>query len=41
MKDNTVEKTFEEGNISSVEKYVIKDVEKTHKLFEKLKRNII
>ena len=41
MKDDTVEKTFEEGNISAVEKYVIKDVEATHKLLEKLKRYII
>ena len=38
---NTVEKAYEEGNIPAAEEYVMRDVEATHKLFEKLKGYII
>ena len=41
VKGDTVAKAFEEGNISAVEEYVMRDVDATHKLFEKLKRYII
>ena len=34
-------KAFKEGNVSAVEEYVIRDVDATHKLFEKLKGYII
>ena len=34
-------RAFEEGNISAVEEYVMRDVEITHKLFDKLKRYLI
>ena len=37
----TVAKAFQEGNVSAVEEYVIRDVDATHKLFEKLKGYII
>ena len=37
----TVVRTLEEGNISAVEEYVMRDVDATHKLFEKLKGYII
>ena len=39
--DETVAKTYEEGNIPAVEEYVMRDVEATHNLFEKLKGYII
>ena len=38
---DTVARAFEEGNVSSIEEYVIRDVDATHKLFEKLKGYII
>ena len=38
---DTAAKAYEEGNVSTVEKYVMRDVETTHKLFEKLKGYII
>ena len=38
---NTVAKAYEEGNIPAVEEYVMRDVEATHNLFEKLKGYII
>ena len=38
---NTVAKAYEEGNIPTVEEYVMRDVEATHNLFEKLKGYII
>jgi len=41
VKGDTVAKAFEEGNIPAVEEYVMRDVEATHKLFEKLKGYII
>ena len=37
----TVAQAYEEGNVSAVEEYVIRDVDATHKLFEKLKGYII
>ena len=37
----TVAKAYKEGNVSAVEEYVIRDVDATHKLFEKLKGYII
>ena len=37
----TVAKAFKEGNVAAVEEYVIRDVDATHKLFEKLKGYII
>ena len=38
---DTVAKAYEEGNIPAVEEYVMRDVEATHNLFEKLKGYII
>ena len=38
---DTVAKTYEEGNISAVEKYVIRDVEATHQLFIKIEQYIM
>ena len=38
---NTVVKAYEEGNTPAVEEYVMRDVETTHNLFEKLKGYII
>ena len=38
---DTVEKVYEEGNIPTVEEYVMRDVIVTHNLFEKLKGYII
>ena len=38
---DTVEKAYDEGNIPTVEEYVMRDVEATHILFEKLKGYII
>ena len=39
--DETVAKAYEEGQIPPVEEYVMRDVEATHNLFEKLKGYII
>jgi predicted PolB exonuclease-like 3'-5' exonuclease len=36
----TVAKAYEEGNIADVEEYVMRDVEATHQLFEKLRQYI-
>ena len=36
----TVAKAYEEGNIAAVEEYVMRDVEATHQLFEKLRQYI-
>ena len=36
----TVAKAYEKGNISAVEEYVMRDVEATHQLFEKLRQYI-
>ena len=41
VKGDTVAKAFEEGNIEAVNEYVMRDVEATHQLFEKLKQYII
>ncbi len=38
---DTVAKTYKEGNIPAIEEYVMRDVEATHNLFEKLKGYII
>ena len=38
---DTVAKAYEEGNIPAIEEYVIRDVEATHNLFDKLKGYII
>ena len=38
---DTVAKAYEKGNIHAVNKYVMRDVEATHNLFEKLKGYII
>ena len=38
---DTVARAFEEGNVSAIEEYVIRDVDATHKLFEQLKGYII
>jgi len=38
---DTVAKVYEEGNIPTVEEYVMRDVDVTHNLFEKLKGYII
>ena len=38
---DTVAKVYEEGNIPTVEEYVMRDVIVTHNLFEKLKGYII
>ena len=38
---DTVAKAYEEGNLPTVEEYVMRDVEATHNLFEKLKGYII
>ena len=38
---DTEEKAYEEGNIPAIEEYVIRDVEATHNLFDKLKGYII
>ena len=38
---DTVATAYEEGNIPAVEEYVMRDVEATHNLFEKLKGYII
>ena len=40
VKGETVAKAFEEGNIEEVNKYVMRDVEATHKLYKKLKQYI-
>ena len=37
---DTVTKAYEEGNITAVEEYVMRDVEATHQLFEKLRQYI-
>ena len=39
--NDTVAKAYEEGNIPAIEEYVMRDVEVTHNLFEKLKGYII
>jgi len=41
VKGNTVAKAFDDGNIQAVEEYVMRDVEATFKLFEKLKQYIV
>ncbi|MBC8197553.1 MAG: ribonuclease H-like domain-containing protein [Candidatus Marinimicrobia bacterium] len=41
VKGDTVAKAFEEGNIDSVNEYVMRDVEATHQLFNKLKQYIL
>ena len=41
VKGDTVAKAFEEGNISAVEEYVMRDVEATHQLFIKIEQYII
>ena len=40
VKGETVAKAFEEGNIQAVNDYVMRDVEATHRLFEKLRMYI-
>ena len=40
VKGNTVTKAFEGGNIEAVNEYVMRDVEATHHLFEKLRQYI-
>ena len=40
VKADTVAKAFDEGNIDAVNDYVMRDVEATHLLFDKLKRYI-
>ena len=40
VKGDTVGKAFEEGNIDAVNEYVMRDVEATHQLYEKLKQYI-
>ena len=40
VKGETVSKAFEEGNIQAVNDYVIRDVEATHQLFEKVRKYI-
>jgi DNA polymerase elongation subunit (family B) len=40
VKGDTVAKAFEDGNIEAVNEYVMRDVEATHQLFEKLKQYI-
>ena len=40
VKGDTVAKAFEGGNIEAVNEYVMRDVEATHQLFEKLKQYI-
>ena len=37
VKGDSVAKAYLEGNIAGVEEYVMKDVESTHQLYEKLK----
>ena len=37
VKGDTVAKAYEEGNIAAIEEYVMRDVEVTHQLFEKLR----
>lgn len=41
VKGDTVAKAFEEGNIDAVNEYVMRDVEATHQLFNKLKQYIL
>jgi predicted PolB exonuclease-like 3'-5' exonuclease len=41
VKGDTVAKAFEEGNIEAVNEYVMRDVEATHQLFNKLKQYIL
>ncbi len=41
VKGDTVAKAFNEGNIEAVEDYVMRDVEATHELFNKLKHYIL
>ena len=40
VKGETVAKAFEEGNIEDVNDYVMRDVEATHQLFEKVRKYI-
>ncbi|MDP6570731.1 MAG: ribonuclease H-like domain-containing protein [Candidatus Marinimicrobia bacterium] len=40
VKGETVARAFEEGNIDAVNDYVMRDVEATHQLFEKLRKYI-
>ena len=41
MKGNSVAIAYKEGNIENVKEYVMKDVEGTHQLYEKLKIYIV
>ena len=41
VKGYTVAKAFVEGNIEAVNEYVMRDVEATHELFEKLRQYIV
>ena len=41
VRGDSVAKAFEEGNISDVEEYVMRDVEATHQLLDILKGYII
>ena len=38
--EEAMAKAYEEGNIAAVEEYVMRDVEATHQLFEKLRQYI-
>ena len=40
IKGDTVSKAYMEGNIPGVEDYVMRDVEATHQLYEKIKQYI-
>ena len=40
VKGDTVSKAFEKGNIDAVNEYVMRDVEATHQLYDKLKQYI-
>ena len=40
VKGETVAKSYEDGNIEAVNEYVMRDVEATHQLFEKLRQYI-
>ncbi len=41
IKGETVAKAFEEGNINAVNDYVMRDVEATHQLFDKIKKYVV
>jgi len=40
VKGDTVGKAFEDGNVDAVNEYVMRAVEATHQLYEKLKQYI-